>query len=211
MQSALLWYQTFKGCLEGLGFELNPYGPCVANMDINGSQCTVCCYVDDNKISHTSSTVVDKVIEEIEKKFGKMTVKRGKTHIFVGMNIEFLDDKKVAIGMKVYVEEAIDTFGEEVTGVAKTPAKGDLFELDTDEMTVRLEEEKVNRFHHIVAKLLYVSKRARIDIDLTISFLCTRVVELTQDDWVKLYRVLQYLNSTMNMRRIMGASSLEFL
>ena len=49
IQSALLWYQTFKGCLEDLDFKLNPYDPCVANMDIEGSQCTICWYVDDNK------------------------------------------------------------------------------------------------------------------------------------------------------------------
>ena len=36
IQSALLWYRTFKGCLEGLGFKLNPYDPCVANITIEG-------------------------------------------------------------------------------------------------------------------------------------------------------------------------------
>ena len=27
MQSVLLWYRTFKECLEGMGFKLNPYDP----------------------------------------------------------------------------------------------------------------------------------------------------------------------------------------
>ena len=35
--------------------------------------------------------------------------------------------------------------------------------------------EKNEGFHHIVAKLLFVTKRARIDVDLTVSFLCTRI------------------------------------
>ena len=38
-------------------------------------------------LSHKNSKIVDQVIAEIEKKFGKMAVKRGKEHIFVGMNI----------------------------------------------------------------------------------------------------------------------------
>lgn len=38
MQSALLWYQVFKGCLSYLGFILNPYDPCIANKIINGKQ-----------------------------------------------------------------------------------------------------------------------------------------------------------------------------
>ena len=50
MQSALLWYDTFKGCLESLGFTLNPYDPCVTNRIVNGNQCTVVWYVDDTKI-----------------------------------------------------------------------------------------------------------------------------------------------------------------
>ena len=52
-------------------------------------------------------------------------------------------------------------------------AKHNLFEID--EGAKRLSERSSNIFHHIVAKLLFVSKRARPDIDLTISFLCSRV------------------------------------
>ena len=86
MHSALLWYHTFKNKLEKIGFKLNPYDPCVANKIIDGNQCTICWYVNDNKISHIDSKVVQ-IIKEIEDDFGKMTVKRGKKHTFVGMDI----------------------------------------------------------------------------------------------------------------------------
>ena len=36
MQSAILWYDTFKGCLEDLGFKINKHDRCVANMITNG-------------------------------------------------------------------------------------------------------------------------------------------------------------------------------
>ena len=78
MQSAILWYNTFKTCLEGLGFKMNRYDPCVANMDIDGKQCTICWYVDNIKISHVDPRVVDDIIGKIEGNFGKMTVTRGK-------------------------------------------------------------------------------------------------------------------------------------
>ena len=71
MQSALLWYDTFKQQLEKDGFVLNPYDPCVANKDIKGKQCTILWYVDDSKVSHEDSRVVTSVIESIEKRFGK--------------------------------------------------------------------------------------------------------------------------------------------
>ena len=176
LQSALLWYQTFAQCLEEMGYKLNPYDPCVANATINGSQCTICWYVDDTKISHVDEKVVSEVIEKIESKFGKMQVKRGKFHTFVGMNLELTSNKEIRITMPSYLEECISTFeatGEDVYGAANTPAKTTLFHVDDGD--AQLDERKTEIFHHIVAKLLFVAKRARLDIDLAVSFLCTRV------------------------------------
>ena len=42
IQSAILWYDTFKGCLIDMGFKLNKYDPCVTNKVVNGKQCTIC-------------------------------------------------------------------------------------------------------------------------------------------------------------------------
>jgi len=57
-----------------MGFELNPYNPCITNKMIHGKQCTIVWYVNDNKISHVDPAVVSRIIEAIESKFGKMTV-----------------------------------------------------------------------------------------------------------------------------------------
>ena len=45
-----------------MGFKLNPYDACVANKTINGKQCTIVWYVDDNKISHVDANVVTEII-----------------------------------------------------------------------------------------------------------------------------------------------------
>ena len=90
-----------------MGFTLNNHDQCVANKMIEGSQCTIVWYVDDNKISHVNSKVVDDIIKKLEEKFGKMTLKRGKEHVFVGMNITFIGDGRVRLTMKSYLEEAI--------------------------------------------------------------------------------------------------------
>jgi len=95
MQSALLWYDLFSTTLQKMGFELNPYDLCIANKMVDGKQCTVAWYVDDNKISHISPAVVTEVVEAIEKHFGKMTVTRGSKHVFLGMDIDFIGDGTV--------------------------------------------------------------------------------------------------------------------
>ena len=129
-----------------MGFKLNDHDKCVANKVIEGTQCTIVWYVDDNKISHVNSKVVDQIIAEIEKRFGKMTVKRGKEHVFVGMNISFIGDNKVKLTMKSYLEEAIQAFGEDVSSGAATPASRNLFVVNND--LPSLETERAEILHH---------------------------------------------------------------
>ena len=150
------------------------------------------------------------IINKLETKFGKMTIIRGKLHTFVGMDIELTEDKKVIFFMKEYIRECIEAFeqtGDKIKGKGNTPATNTLFEVNKN--VNELDSEKSEVFHHIVSKLLYVSKRARIDIDLAISFLCTRVSKSTEDDWNKLRRVLVYLKHTKNMPRVIAASNLD--
>ena len=66
IESALLWYNLYKETLEKLGFKLNPYDKCVANKEIDGSQCTIVWYVDDNKVSHKNPKVVDDILKTME-------------------------------------------------------------------------------------------------------------------------------------------------
>ena len=87
VNSALLWYEMFSTRLKDMGFVLNPYDPCIANCMIDEKQCTVAWYVDDNKISHEDPKVVSMIIDRLEEHFGKMTVTRGKEHVFLGMKI----------------------------------------------------------------------------------------------------------------------------
>jgi hypothetical protein len=79
--SALLWYELFTGTLKGMGFKLNPYDTFVANKEVDSKQCTINLYVD--------SKVVTGVVEKIEERFRKMTVTRGKKHVFLGMDITY--------------------------------------------------------------------------------------------------------------------------
>jgi hypothetical protein len=131
VQSALLWYNLFTNTLFQMGSKLNLYDLCVANSQIKGKQRTVAWYVDDNKISHVDDTVVTNTIKKTEVKFGKMTVTRGKHHVFLGMDITFNDDDgTVTILMKEYLKGAIADSGMDASKVAPAPAKKELFAVD---------------------------------------------------------------------------------
>jgi hypothetical protein len=207
VKSALLWYALFTKSLKGLGFVLNPYDPCIANCTIEGTQCTVAWYVDDNKISHVNPEVVTTIIEKIEGQFGKMTVTRGREHVFLGMNIKYTDERTAIITMKDYLREAIAESELGIKRQAATPATRELFEVD--EKAARLPERRSDVFHRIVTKLLYVAIRARMDMLLAVGFLCTRVSKSTVEDEGKLRRLLEYINGSIDKEYILGADDLE--
>ncbi len=64
MKSTLLFYRKLVAELRNMGFEINPYDPCVANKTVNGTQMTVRWHVDDLMISHTSQ---DNIMASVKK------------------------------------------------------------------------------------------------------------------------------------------------
>ena len=61
----------------------------------------------------------------------------------------------------------------ELDGEPTSPAANHLFEVDDN--GVKLKPEQKDPFHEFVAKLLFLGKRARPDLQTAISFLSTRV------------------------------------
>jgi hypothetical protein len=208
IKSALLCYKLFKSTLEGMGFIINPYDMCVANKMINGKQCTICWYMGDLKISHVQLSVVKDIISKIEGRYGKMVVTYGAKHTYVGMDIKYCKNGEVQIIMDTYLGEAIVEFPEDCTATASTPAATYLFEVND---CPNLSKPKRKILHSITAKLLFVTKRARPDISVPITFLSSRVTKADEDDWKKLKRLLQYIHGTINMPLTLSIDNMSIM
>ena len=184
--------------LKKLGFVIYRVDNCVASRMYGKNKCDIRWYVDDNIILYVDDKVVSRVMDKIEECFGKMTATRGSKHVFLGMNIEFKPNGTVEIDNIDYIQEAIDEFGEKCLPKPPTPVGPNILKLDPHSA----------RFHSIVAKLLWVRPRSRLDIAFTISFMCTRVGCSTEEDWMKLHRLMGYLNNIIHKKRILGADTL---
>ena len=210
LQAALLFWKELSTFLDERGFVANPYDSCVMNKEIGGRQCTIGWHVDDSKISHVDAAVVDDMIAELEGRFRQeapLTVTRGTKHEYLGMQIDFSQVGKVILTMEPYIEQIfVDCPTGLGKGPASTPAAAHLFDVDPD--AGKLVPETKEAFHHLVAQLLYLSKRARPDIQTAVSFLCTRVQCPDVDDYKKLNRCLAYLRRTKNMPLTLEASSM---
>ena len=89
MRSALLFYGKLVGDLEAYGFEINPYDPCVANMEVGGSQMTIVWHVDDLKVSHSNAFEITKLAGYLDNTYPCLKVNFGKVHDYLGMNLDF--------------------------------------------------------------------------------------------------------------------------
>ena len=102
-----------------------------------------------------------------------LKVHRWQTYDYLGMVLDFLDPGKVMVQMDKYVQDLLEMSPEEFRGEANTPASLHLFKVNEDGDL--LTEDKATIFHHLVAKSLFLPKRARPDIQLAVGFLCARV------------------------------------
>ena len=85
----------------------------------------------------------------------------------------------------------IDNIQEDIKGESATTTAHHLFEIAED--ATKLSQADADLFHHFLAQLLYISKRARPDIHKAVSFLFTRVRGPDTDDYKNLTRVMKYI------------------
>jgi hypothetical protein len=210
LKAALLFWQKLTKSLKLRGFIINPYDWCIANKTINGKQCTIVWNVDDLKISHRDSSVIDKIVESLNgeyEKVGKMTVRQGKTHDYLGMTLDFSEDGKFIISMENYLNAVLGDLRKDMSGTALLPAAEHLFK--TQDNAEKMSQEQAAMFHHVTLQLLYTCKRGRPDLQTAVSFLCTRVWGPDQDDYKKLAPVIKYIRWTKFLCLTMEADWLD--
>ncbi len=69
---------------------------------------------------------------------------------------------------------------------------------------MKLDQARAMAFHNITVKGIYVTKRARPDISLSIAFLTTRVKGPDNDNWRNLCHLVEYLRSTRELPLILA-------
>ena len=139
IESAILWYNLYVKTLKDMGFELNPYDKCTANMMIDGKQCTILFHVDDNKLSHVNPNVVTNILIKITEHFGDLITTIGDSHDFLGNLIKITKDGLVAIEQYQHIDESLKTFGETFAHNVSSPCAQHLWNVndEAEKLTVQ--------------------------------------------------------------------------
>ena len=106
------------------------------------------------------------------------------------MTIDYLIEEKVMIRMDDYVDNLLSEARENMGGVSSSPAAEHMYEANEKEPEL-INEAYAQYFHTMAAKLLFLSKRERPDLQKIVEFLTARVKKLDRDDYKKLGRVFK--------------------
>jgi hypothetical protein len=98
---------------------------------------------------------------------------RGKVHDYLGIIFDFSKKGKVMINMIEYLKNIINNFPEEIIATQTSPATNHLFIVHDLSLATPLPEEQARTFHHATAQLLFLSARARRDVQPATAFLTT--------------------------------------
>jgi hypothetical protein len=124
-------------------------------------------------------------------------VQCGPIHDYLGMTIDYSEDRKVKFIMADYVKGILDEAPSDMDGTAASPAANHLFSVN--DKSDKINTEKANLYHRLTAKLLYLTKRARPGFQTAVSFLTTRVTQPDVDNWKKLGRSIKFLCKTQDL------------
>jgi hypothetical protein len=199
LDAAKIWYEKLTGELQKMGFVPNSVDPCVLNKTVRGKQCTIMVYVDDLLVTCVDQEAIEEVIRQLGDAFeGDVKSCSDKDLSYLGMHLK-IREGSITISMVAYLKGILEEL--DVKGTVTTPATANLFVVNAASPTLTTAEAK--KYHTVVAKLLYLAKRTRVDILLAVAYLCTRVKAPTRDDQVKLSRVLKYLNGTQESVQVL--------
>ena len=124
-------------------------------------------------------------------------------HEYLGMTIGWTVDGRVMFTMYNYLEDILAKEPADFDGEDVTPTVSDLHQVNGT--FPKLDMATVDLFHRIVARFLYVAKRARPDLQVVVAFLFKQMKCPHMDDWKKLGRLIRYVQATINFPLIHGS------
>ena len=122
--------------------KINPCDPCVANIEMGGSQLTVVWYVGDLKVSHKHAFEITKLAGYLDDTYPGLKVNCGKVHDYLGgMNLDFSEDESVKVSMVPYLNEILRNSPGFLGDIATAPAADHLFKVHRDDKARLLPEK----------------------------------------------------------------------
>ena len=152
------------------------------------------------KISHVAEHVVRSIIHKIQDNVGQhseLSMHMGKIHDYLGMILDFTTPGTLEIDMSDYIQVILQDTPTSLRGTSAVPAVKHLFTTRLDAPKISPQEQEL--FHHLTMQLMYLSQCGRPNIRTAVAFLSSRVSNPDQDNYMKLGKMIKYLESTLHL------------
>jgi len=167
IQCSRLWYVDISSCLKKMGFKQNPYDEYVF---VKGNV-IVSLYVDDLLIISPGLKEIHWLESELKLKYHEVESAYIKKFTYLGVLLDQQEDGSIHLSMPQYLEDIVSS--EYGAREYSMPVDKHLF---TEKLTAeKLQPAQTKSFHSIVMKLMYMSRRVRGDILLSVLYLSTKV------------------------------------
>ena len=111
----------------------------------------------------------------------------GEVHKYLGIKLEHFKVGQVKITMLDYIDEIVDIFDKsDLTGGGTNSSAAPAILFKVYEECKIINAKQAVEFHHLLSKIVFATKRDRLDACTAILFLTTRLREPDNDNWVKL-------------------------
>ena len=211
-EASLLWHELFSAFLINvLKFERNKFHKCVFTKAVdNEEHITAILYVDDLLLCGPNEQTLNDVINIVKSNFGDVHTSNFNEFDYLGVHVRINHETRSAeLSCDDYIRRIIshELFeGKTELKMYKTPASSNIFEINEDSAALSMEVKEM--FHSVVAKLLWISLRVRLDVLMPTAYLSSKVHKPTNHELGKLKRLVGYLKYRPMIMVVLNAEAL---
>ena len=194
-QSPRCWNKRITSFLSDNQFIPSLADPCVfLKYEENNDLTIIAIYVDDCFIIGKEGR-----IKRIKEMFNKEFKMKDNEELkgFLGIRVE-RDEKELRIDQEVYVENILKRFKMENSKPTDTPIIKEDKKIKNEEKDEIFED--VSTYQSAIGSLIYLATATRPDIAFAVNQAAQAMREPMQSDWVKVKRIMRYLQKTKKMK-----------
>ncbi len=202
--SAKLWHKHLSNTLINAGWKQTMNDECIFTLHKDKEASIITIHVDDLLHVYSNEKLQQYLETALRKAYKDINVQKGDDITYLGMKIHF--DRKinsVEINQKVYMEEMMKVYN--VQGFENTPANATLFNRNKEPA----KPIDSGTYSSMLMKIMYLAKRTRPDLLLTVAYLATKSQNPTIIEWKQLMHLLKYINATKDYGIVLRPNSLR--
>jgi hypothetical protein len=193
-QAPTLWNTNLDECLRNFGL-VPTSDPCLYHLESDkGDYMIVAVHVDDLLVASTDEGTLEGLRGHLEQKYGKGTVTDSDASSHLGLSIRRdIVSGSIRLTQPALIDKIALILQIDPETVVDTPYLSNNVSAADDTLSVKSDDMRV-----VVGMLNYMCM-SRPDLRYAVSFLATRCVSPSSQDWKRAQRVAQYLCSTRHL------------